>query len=174
MPHEDFVGIEKIVGCLGDRRAGLAAGIFRLGEDKVGLRRVGEPAALLREPTHASVACRLHLRDDAVVVGLVAQRSEGGRLGEAVDVVAVAHAVEHADDPGGGERVANPDARQGVGLGERADDDEIRVTCEQRNRIFPRKRRVGFVDDEQPSERREHALEVGVRETDAGRRIGRG
>jgi hypothetical protein len=72
------------------------------------------------------------------------------------------------------ERVADADAGERVGFRERAHDDEIRVTREERHRVFRREGRVGFVDDEQAAERREHALEVGVGKRDAGRGVGRG
>ena len=123
---------------------------------------------------HKPIARGDDLGDHAVVVGLVAECGEGGGLGEAVDVVAVTHAVEQVDDLGVGEGVADADAGEGVGLGERADDDEIRETREELDRVFPRERRVGLVDDEQSAIRREHLLEVGVGEGDAGGRVGRG
>ena len=108
--------------------------------------------------------------DRRVVIGIL-DRSQSGGLRKRVDVVAVTHAVEQADDLGVGQSIADSDARKRVSLRESSNHDQTRMSREQRNRVLFGKGRIGFIDDQQAREPGEHPLKLGVRECDARRRI---
>jgi hypothetical protein len=77
MADQNFVREEVVVERFGDSRAGCASGVARLGENEVGLRRIGEPATG-GAGGGESVARGDDARDDGVVIGRVAERRECG------------------------------------------------------------------------------------------------
>ena len=91
-----------------------------------------------------------HARAALLKIGFVLQRGDGAGLGgpaKRIGVEAVLHPGERLDQVGVADRIANPQTRQGPGLGHGLNDQKVRVGGDQRYRGLGAEIDIGLVDD---------------------------
>ena len=89
-----------------------------------------------------------YLAAELPVVVIVAHRGNAGSLREAVEIVAVAHPVEHVDKRGVGYRPAYAHPGERPALRSGADHYEVGVFPHELSRAEVRERRVSLVDED--------------------------
>ena len=144
---EDVAGFEGLVELLGGEFCAGGDG----GEEEVGVG-VGHGEPDVAQGGGEAGAFGDYFLPGGLGVLLVLDGGGGGGDGDGVDGVGVADFFELFEEGGLGDGVAEAEAGEGVAFGEGAEEEEVGVFLDERDRAGGGEVDVGFVDDEEAVE----------------------